>query len=417
MLACTAAAVTAQTRKPRIEITNIEGVLLTDTGVSVNESTVSYVIEFLPPNATRAEIQLRRDQEPLLVFPIPLQAGAGKFTLPAGLQMDNPDSYLTAEVQLPDGTWSEAAVLSMREREEFEQRDRLAKARFERIEPDLLMRKSVAQSVRIFGTDLEPHVDRLSTSFWPIEAQVVGKTLRFAVPDEAFKYPGFHTISSRTDAEPSIVPRAQHVVLAIADPNLPKPGAFDEARVDGVEYQNDSYEALLVRGVNFRPRMKIVIGRGNTPIEALDTEMRSTRELRTYVPLAGPGGDYFIAVLAADGASMTKRFPIPSLEQMRAAKPVPAVEREKPRLTPPGFRVYGDVAWNTAGQWMLLEGPIAKPGLKVRLKHGAVAETIEASAASAAEAAGHEHPVVRVLVPSTISHKARYTIQIAVHTK
>jgi hypothetical protein len=257
----------------------------------------------------------------------------------------------------------------------------------------------------------------LSTSFWPIEAQVVDKTLRFAVPDEAFKYPGFHTIASRTDFEPSNTTREQHVVLAIADPNLPKPGSVDEARVDGVEYRSEGYESLLVRGVNFRPSMKIVIGRGSTPIETLDTEMRSTRELRTSVPNAGPGDDYFIAVLSGDGRSMTKRFPIPSPERMRASKPGPAIEPEKPRLTPPGFRASGEIAWNTSGQSLFLEGPIARPGLKVRVKRDTFEQTVEAVAATAAESAGHALPVVRVPVPAALVHKALYTISIAVHTK
>src|SRR5687767_10860791 len=139
--------------QPKIEVIDIQPVLLTDKGTSVGESEVTYSIEFVPQNAVRAEIQVKRGDEVVNAYPAPMKAGINKVKLPSGLQMENPSDLILAQVSLPDGRLSESSGRVIYDAADFEKRDARAKALFNRIVPEVLTGRR-AQTVRILGTDL-----------------------------------------------------------------------------------------------------------------------------------------------------------------------------------------------------------------------------------------------------------------------
>jgi hypothetical protein len=406
-------------RKPRIDIVDIQGVLLTDKGVSAGPSEVTYKIEFVPANAVRAEVQLLRDREVIKSFPAPMKAGLNKVTLPAGLQMENPFDLILAQVALPGGKLSESSGRSIYEAADFAKRDARARARLDRIIPDIITAKRGPQTVQIFGADLAAVAGTLTVGGIGVDARVVGNSLHVTVPPGVFQLPGFTLVAPQMDFMATPLPSHQQLLLAVADPKLPKPGGLETVRIDGVDYEGDGdNDRLRVRGVGFRPSMQIVIGRGQTPIAAQPLEMESTTVVRTWLATGMPAEDYFIALLSSDGKQLSKAFPIASPDRMRASRQAPAVSPDEPRLTPPGFQVFGDLAWNvTTPQFLYLEGPIARPGLRVWLRREGEPIAVEAVAADAATASGRKHPVVRVPVPASLTHKAVYTISVVIHTR
>jgi len=422
-------AIGAQARPPKIEVLPLEWTLLTDQGVTATSIDVSYRIEFIPPGAVRAEVVLLRDKDPIRTFPAPLKAGLNKVTLPAGLQMENPADYIAAQVEMPGGKLSESSVVMVYEQADYERRDRSAKARIARVVPALITQQRSPQFIQLFGSNLASLADRMTIDGMSVDAQVAGNALTLAVPKDIFRSPGFVYVQPRADFMGTQPDPGQIVRLAVADPTLPGLGGLTSVmvegfgptpvRIDGVDYQADQYnERLSVRGAGFRPRMQMVIGRGRTPIYALSTEMQSTTAVSAALSYGAPADDYFIAMLSADKKQMTRAFPIASPDKMRAAAAVPTAREEPVRLTAPGFRVYGNVAWNlTQPQWLYLEGPIAKPGMRVWLRSDGKPVAVEAIAAEPAVAPGLKYPVVRVPVPAALTHKAKYNISIVIHPK
>jgi hypothetical protein len=405
-------------RKPRVEVISVQPALLTQDGLTVGETEVTYRVEFIPRNATHAELQLLRDSSVVGSFAAPMKAGLNTVRLPSGIQMENPRNHLRARLTLPDGRLSEASVVTIYEREDFEHRDRALAARFDRVEPDLLVSGRDHQ-LTVHGAQLAVVADRMTVNGMTVPARLVAGALQLRLPRGIFQLPGFVTVEPRADSMNTPVNPNQRLRIAIADPALPAPGGLRSPRIDAVEYVGSEYgERLEVRGFGFRPQQKIVIGRGRTPIQAQDAEMRDQRLVSTWVPAAPPANDYFIAVLAADGKSMTRPFPIPSPDEMRAAavtRPQPRID--EPALTAPGFRVFGDLAWNTGvTQFVMLEGPVAKPGLRVTLEREGPPITVETLPAGP-EASNRRYPVVRVPVSPELTTRARFDVRIIIHTK
>jgi hypothetical protein len=427
---CLGEAVLAQApREPKIEILPLRGTLLNDKGVTIMAVDVTYRIEFVPKDAVRAEVQLLRDDEVVRTFPASLKAGINTVTLPAGLQLENAFDIIGAQVEMADGKRSGSTAIVIHDQEDFERRDRLAKARFDRVEPALITKQRSPQFIQVFGSDLAPHATSMTIGGVDADAQLAGNSLKLLVPAAVFDFPGFVTVRSRTGSLETPPNPGQSLQIAVAAPSLPRLGGLTSVnivgggtqavRIDGVEYDANEYnERLRIRGAGFRPQMQIVIGRGQTPIYPLSTEMQSTTSLTAQLPYGVPAGDYFIAILSADKKQLTRAFPIASPDKLRAAAAVPPAREQPSRLDAPGFRVFGDVAWNVAApQWLYLEGPMARPGLRVWLSREGPPVAVEAIAAEPAAAAGRSHPVVRVPVPPALTHKAVFNISIVIHTK
>jgi hypothetical protein len=417
------AAAACTSKRPRIEIVDISSTVLSQSGKTAQPIEVTYFVEFVPSKTASAEIRLMRDTDIMQTFPAPLKAGTNTITLPSGLQMENPRDVIGVQVELPGGGFSEARAIAISKKEQIEQRDAVAKARFDRLEPSLITKTSSPQVVTIVGTDLSALSSVIAAGL-PVPAQQVTGGLRVEIPSSLFDRPGFLAIQP---PPPLFFPDwplgpGQQLHLAVADPTLPPLGGLGSVRIASVDYVPapggaGKRDRLQISGEGFDVGMKAVIGRGEVPIVALWTEVRDTSSMSASIRYGDQATDYFIAILSRDGTSLSRPFPTASLDRPRAAAGPATETADEPGFNRAGFRVYGDLIWNNdQAQSFSLEGDIAQSGLRVRLEGEGEPIVVTAEAVSS-PSANATHPVVRVPVPAALTRRAEYKIVLALHTK
>jgi hypothetical protein len=400
-----------QERVPRIDVVHIQPALIRADGTA-SAFEVTYTIEFVPANATSVDLEYIRNGEVVKTFPAPMQAGTNKIAIPSGLPMDNPQDFLRVQVELPDGKLSEPATLMIYDAEDFKKRDNEARARFTRLEPDLVTATPATPFLTIVGTDLGV-VSELTIDRHDVDAKLVDGALRVALPADLFEMPGFVVV------EPRSWHLGQTLTLAVADPALPPLGGLTGVRITRMEYMGSgSNDTVFVHGEGFERGMAVVIGRGKTPIRSFETDTgRDASELMGSVDFGAPADDYFLAILSTDKKRLSGAFAIASPEKLRAGSGYRAPGDAAPGPNRDGFRVHGDLAWNPkTPQWFYLEGPIARPGLRVRLDRQTEPVVVEAAADAAASPA-QAKPGVRVTVPASLLQRATYDVRMVMHTK
>ena len=350
-------------REPRIEIVHIEGGVIGPNATTVNGIEVTYTIEFVPANATRAEVIYLRDGEEIRSFPAPMQKGTNKVRLPHGLEAVKPEDLLSVQAEFPDGTLSDKAYVRIFDAGDFVKRDAKARARFTRLTPDLIKKKASPQVVTLSGTALGPVASWVLVNDIEVEATMVGGALRMQVPPDVFTRPGFVPVYLRQDVTSEPDDPRQSLTLAVVDPTLPALGGLASVRI---RHANSSFydgkRSLKVQGDGFARGMSIVVGRGKTPIEVAGTSMNEDSSLWAQILSGPPADDYFVAVLSADKKSLSRPFPISSPDRFKPAEKS-QLERDSFGQNPNGLEAHGDLAWNpTTPQSLRLRGRRMRPG-------------------------------------------------------
>ena len=117
-------------------------------------------------------------------------------------------------------------------------------------------------------------------------------------------------------------------------------------------------------------------------ITRLATRVATASTLEADAPERRTGfhGDFFMAIVSADGKRVSPPLPIGSpdalFEAVSAARP-DTIPRGVDPLT---FRVHGPLLWNREKpQFLSLEGQFARPGLRVRLRRDDEKATVVAT--------------------------------------
>jgi hypothetical protein len=404
-------------RDPRIEVVDVGAAIVAMDGTTANGIEVTYTIEFVPANATRAEVQYLRDGEVIRTFPAPMKQGTNKVTLPHGLPAVKPPSLLTLQVELPDGTLSEKAYTRIFDADDFVGRDARARARFTRLTPDLIEKKSSPQFVTLSGTGLAPMATWLTINGADVPVTIEGDNLKLTISPDLFTVPGFVRVEQRRDYMETPLDPRQSLVLAVADPSLPKPGGLTTVTIRSADSSVlGSNRRLTVRGDGLEQGMQVVIGRGTTPVEVFPTDVGEGSSLIASGGFDLPAGEYFVAVLSADKRSLSRLFPVSS-PGLFGPTERSQYERDTFDSKPSRLEAQGDLAWNaTSPQWLRLQGPKMRPGLKVRIGRDAETVTVDAEAETASTA-DSAVPVVRIPLPSSFLKRPVYDVKIQMYRK
>lgn len=411
---CTAA---QPPRDPRVEVVDVRPAIIAMDGTTANGIEVTYSIEFVPANATRAEVQYRRDGEVIRTFPAPMKKGTNKVTLPHGLPAVKPQSLLTVQAELPDGTLSEMAYAHIFDADNFVERDARARAEFTRLTPDLIQKKASPQVITLSGTGLAPMASWLTINGGDVPVTIAGGDLKLTVSPGVFAVPGFVRVQPRRDFMDTPLDPRQSLVLAVADPSLPKLGGLTSVNIRSADSSVvGSNRRLTVRGDGFEQGMQVVIGRGTTPVEVFPTHMGEGSSLMASGGFGLPAGEYFVAVLSADKTSLSRPFPVSSpglfgpIEQSQ-------LERDGFEQKPDRVEAQGDLAWNpTTPQSLRLQGPKLRPGLKVRITRDGEPITVEAEAETGGPADAAVS-AVRIPVPASLLKRPVYDVKIVLYRK
>ena len=404
-----------ETRQPRIEIVDLGPIIVDVDGETAFPVDVTYFIEWIPDNASHAEVHVLRDDEIVQRHPVTLQAGTHTLTIPAGLQMGVYSDAIQVEITSPTDKATQSDSITIQDVEQYLRRQAISQMRFDAVVPEVINVSASPQVVVIRGANMNE--DTLTAGDARVEPSLVDDGLAVELPAEVVANAGFKLI--RPNPEPNQRLKSdQTVVVAVADPTLPRPGELSGVRIDAVDFKHDRYSSgqLEVRGEGFERGMHVAIGRGSVLIKALDASVTSSTMLTVQAP-EGTGSyeDFFITILSTDKSSSSRAFPIPAPDKMRAAAlfwPDPVVELLERHL-----RVSGDLIWNQrVPQSFLLEAPFAQPGMRVRLSRDEEEAIVEAEVETPT-VVGAKLPVVRIPVPDSLLRKPEYSVVVIVLTK
>jgi len=378
---------------------------------------VTYAIASVPPDATGAEVQIRRDAEVLSRYPVPLVAGTGRVKIPAGLPIDFPTPELLIELETSPGKFTPIDDVRIDTPEQAARRRAIAAMEVDTVSPDLIEQGSGPVTVTLGGSGLTT-VARISVDYVDLTPTIAGGVMKLELPAYLLAEPGFLTIRvAKNDSQ-------QSAALAVANLSLAHAGVLEGPRIASADVRRDNYKGsrwLSVTGDGFEPGMSLAIGRGRRLITRLETELTSSSAMdgRIEWRASGQHPDFFLAVLSADGTKATRPFPIASPDALLDAyfREFPA----PPLRGPDSYLVHGSVLWNRSEpQGFYLEGRLARPGVRVRLSRDEGSDedsAIVVTEAAPPGTAGASLPVVHVPVPASLTMRPEYTVALVILSK
>lgn len=386
-------------------------------GGSGQGTEVTYVIAAVPPDATGAEVQIRRDAEVIARYPVPLVAGTGRVQVPSGLPIDFPAPELLIELETSPGTFTPIDDVRIYTPEEAARERAIAAMEVHTVSPDLVEQGSGPVTVTLGGSGLTT-VATISVDIAKLRPTIAGGVMKLELPANLLAEPGFLAIlSPENDSPPS-------AAVAVADRSLAHAGLLLGPRIASAAVRCDKDVGgcwLTVTGEGFQPGMMLAIGRGRRLITRLESKVirSSAMEGKIQWRNSGQHPDFFLAILSADGTKATRPFPIASPDAL-----LDAYFREFPPLPmrgPDAYLVHGSLLWNRREpQGFHLEGRLVRPGVRVRLSRDTGSDAdgaIVVTEAAPPGTAGATHPVVRVPVPASFTMRPEYTVDLAILTK
>jgi len=285
-------------------------------GKTIEPMQVTYRLLAPPPGLRSATLKLYRDKDAIGQYPVTdLRDGVYMMTIPSGIALEPPSDSVSIQVVQPDGTLTAAVRKEITDPDD--PRVQAAQAPmsppfFESLSPTTLPSGSPSTVIAATGHYLGALASafiRLPSGDW-LEATTTNRTatsVSFAIPSSALATPGFLLIASAPDetyglafvvSDPTLPTygSAQGITLAALDPALLMPGA----------------SVLTVTGSGFVDGCRGVIGREGGV--SLPVTVQSSERIDIQLPAQyiGKADDLQVAVLTADGASLSQPLPIKS---------------------------------------------------------------------------------------------------------
>jgi len=389
--------------------------------LSQEQTEVEYALANMPQDAKSGQISFFRDGQRVAAVPlVDISNGVHSITIPPSLKYDIPSPQVTLRLVRPNGTQTGPVSIVVHSADAPPQPNvplSTPTARIDAVTPSTIPAGSPDTQFKITGAGLDQiaEVYALDQNDNWIQLPLSGSSPTQAtvlVSSSGLTTPRFVLFSPAPDFQyaQSVLVYSQAVARALVDSNF---------KVSVVPEDIGGGGTILVSGSSFVPGMRAVLGRGNVAGIVLNTRILDDSNIEADVPFYVPGSDLFVAVLSADGGTLSAPAAVMSSYPYReddVSQQTSGVGQVGPS-TVDLSSVSGNIIWNIPNQRLTLQGPGLVPGLQVNFvtDQGSFPSTTLASQSNSAPLSPGASQV-DVLVPDKVSKHPVFTFGVDIFT-